>query len=653
LARKVLAGNRADASNPAPPYACKGCAKLKSPQAITPRPFAAETDDRGVYFRVWAPTRKAVDVVLVTPDGKETRRQQLAPEMGGFFSAHVADVAPGSLYVYRLDNDAKRYPDPASRFQPQGVHGPSQVIDPRRFRWTDAQWPGVVLKGQVLYELHIGTFTPEGTWLAAIEKLPHLRDVGVTLVEVMPVAAFPGKFGWGYDGVDWFAPTQLYGRPDDFRAFVNRAHELGLGVILDVVYNHFGPDGNYIGAFSPYFFSKKHTTEWGDAINFDGEHSGPVRDFVAMNAAHWIREYHLDGLRLDAVHSIVDDSDEHVVAMLTRAARAAAGSRSILVFAENERQQVQAVLPWKEGGHGIDSQWNDDFHHACRVVATGHAEAYYSDYSGSPQELISAVRLGYLYQGQWNARQGGYRGTPSRKLPAPQFVHFLQNHDQVANSARGLRTHLLTTPGRHRTLTALLLLGPQTPLLFMGQEFGASNPFYFFADHEPDLAALVRKGRGEFLSQFASIAGYESVCVLADPADGSTFEASKLNWAEAEQNQAAMALHRDLVRLRKNDDVFSRQDKSMIEGAVLAPEAFILRWFDDADDDRLAILNLGRGIDCYPLSEPLLAPPVDRQWKPLWSSEEPQYGGRGTPPFSPRYWHVAAHAAVVFRAVAV
>jgi maltooligosyltrehalose trehalohydrolase len=467
----------------------------------------------------------------------------------------------------------------------------------------------------------------------------------------MPVAAFPGKFNWGYDGAYWFAPSQLYGQPDDFRAFVNRAHELGIGVILDVVYNHFGPDGNYTAAFSPYFFSKKHTTEWGDAINFDGEQNGPVRDFVAANAAHWIREYHLDGLRLDAVHSMVDDSGEHIVATLTRAARAAAGNRSILVFAENERQVSHNLLPIDQGGHGVDAQWNDDFHHSCRVAATGRSEAYYSDYSGSPQELLSAIRLGYLYQGQWNARQGGARGTPSRKIAAPHFVHFLQNHDQVANSARGLRTHLLTSPGRHRALTALLLLGPQTPLLFMGQEFAASNPFYFFADHEPDLALLVSKGRREFLAQFPSIVGYEAACQLPNPTDPVTFATSKLNWDERGRNSAAVSLHRDLVLLRKQDNVFSRQDKSMVEGAVIGTETFALRWFDDAGDDRLVLVNLGRDFEWYPLAEPLSAPPLNRQWELLWSSEDPRYGGSGSPPFNSRYWRVAAHAANVFRAI--
>jgi maltooligosyltrehalose trehalohydrolase len=611
--------------------------------------FGAQVNDHGVTFRVWAPRRRAVAAIFVNAEGRELRRCPLVAESDGFFSAQVGDVRPDALYFYLLDEDRQRYPDPASRFQPQGVHGPSQVVDPSRFAWSDRDWPGVDLKGQILYEFHIGTFTPEGTWAAAIEKLPHLRDVGLTLIEVMPVAAFPGKFGWGYDGTYWFAPTRQYGTPDDFRAFVNHAHRLGIGVILDVVYNHFGPCGNYTAAFSPYFASSKHSTEWGDAMNFDGPHCGPIRDFVAENAAHWIREYHLDGLRLDAIQAVEDDSAEHIVAKLSCAAREAAGDRSIVIFAENERQEVRFVQSTVEGGCGIDGLWNDDFHHSCRVAATGNAEGYYSDYAGSPQELISAIRLGYLYQGQANARQRRRRGTISRTIAAPHFVHFLQNHDQVANSARSVRTHLLTSPGRHRALTALLLLGPQTPLLFMGQEFSASNPFHYFADHEPDLAALVRKGRREFMSQFPSMDDFEAMHELPDPAAPDTFAVSKLDWRECEQNVAAMNLHRDLICLRKQDPIFSRQDKSMIEGAVIGPEAMLLRWFDQGGDDRVAYFNLGRDLECPP-AESLLAPPPGRRWRLLWSSNDPRYGGRGTPDLHEAHWQVVGHSAIVLHA---
>ncbi|HVT27805.1 MAG TPA: alpha-amylase family glycosyl hydrolase, partial [Lacipirellulaceae bacterium] len=522
--------------------------------------------------------------------------------------------------------------------------------DHHRFAWNDNKWRGTELLGQIIYELHLGTFTPDGTWRAAAEKLTHLRDIGVTLVEIMPIAAFPGKFGWGYDGVCWYAPVQLYGTPDDARHFVDRAHAFGMGVILDVVYNHLGPSGNYTGVFSSYFSSAKHKTDWGDAINYDGPHSEPVRDFVADNAAYWIREFHFDGLRLDAVHSIVDDSPEHIVAKLSRAARAAAGQRSIVIFSEDDLNRGEQALPADEGGWGVDGVWSDDFHHACRVAATGHAEAYYHNFAGTPQELVSSIRHGYLYQGQWNARRHTYRGSPSWNITAPHFVHFLQNHDHVANSARALRTHSLTSPGRYRALTALLLLGPQTPLLFMGQEFAASNPFYFFADHEPELAKLVCRGRREFMSQFARFASFHGEFEPPDPTDDSAFLPCKLDWDEVQKNDHVMRLHRDLIRLRREDSTFSRQDNRAIDGSVIGHEAFLLRWFDKSDDDRLALFNLGCDIDWQPIAEPLIAPPSGRKWTLQWSSEEPCYGGLGTPGFDGKNWRIPGHAAVIFRA---
>ncbi len=607
-------------------------------------------DSTGTVFRVWAPEHERVELVLVDSADRELRRVVLSRDAEGYFSEHVAGALPGALYFYRIDDDPKKYPDPASNFQPRGAHGPSEVIDHRQFAWTDGNWPGVKMPGQIIYELHIGTFTAEGTWEAAIEKLPHLRDVGITLLQVMPVAAFPGKFGWGYDGVHWFAPTQLYGRPDDMRAFVDRAHALGMGVVLDQVYNHFGPSGNYATRFSKHYFTEKHHTEWGDAINFDGTRSRPVRDFVADNTAYWVREFHIDGLRLDAVQAILDDSAEHIIAQLTRTARKAAGNRSIVIYSEDELNRSDQVRPTSEGGWGTDGILNDDFHHSCRVAATGHAEAYYADYAGTPQELISAIRHGYLYQGQWNPRRARYRGRPSGDIAASHFVHFLQNHDQVANSAHGLRTHSLTTAGRHRALTALLLLAPQTPMLFMGQEFAASNPFYYFADHEPDLAKLVSAGRRAFMSQFPRLESFENNVELADPSAESTFQQSKLDWAEARQHSHVVQLHRDLIRLRQADPVFSRQDRSAVEGAVIGTEAFLLRFFGAQGDDRLVLFNLGRDLDWRPVAEPLLASPQGRRWETLWSSEEPCYGGWGTPRFDGKTWPIPGHAAVVFHA---
>ncbi len=388
----------------------------------------------GTHFRVWAPRRQRVAVVIEgEPD------ILLRTEEDGYFSGLVAVAQAGTLYHFRLDGASTLYPDPVSRCQPQGPHGPSQVIDPATFHWTDDGWRGPAREGQVIYELHLGTFTAEGTWQAAARQLPDLADVGITLIEVMPVADFPGRFGWGYDGVNLFAPCRLYGSPDDMRRFVDQAHALGLGVILDVVYNHFGPDGNYVREFSEHYFTDRHTTDWGEPINFDDPQSGPVREFYVANAGYWIDEFHLDGLRLDATQNIYDDSADHILAAIARRVRQAARGRRTYLVAENEPQQVRLVKPADRGGYGLDALWNDDFHHTALVALTGHNEAYYIDYLGSPQEFISSLKWGYLYQGQHYQWQGHGRGTPALAVPPSAFVHFLSNHDQVANSAHGLR----------------------------------------------------------------------------------------------------------------------------------------------------------------------------------------------------------------------
>jgi maltooligosyltrehalose trehalohydrolase len=599
-----------------------------------------------VHFRVWAPRATRVEVDL------GDRRVRLDPEHEGYHAALVPGVAAGARYTYRLDGDGP-YPDPASRFQPEGPHGPSEVIDPGRFPWTDAPWPGVPLEGQVLYEMHVGTFTSAGTWEAAARELAELARAGITVVEVLPVADFVGDFGWGYDGVDLYAPTRLYGRPDDFRAFVDRAHALGLGVILDVVYNHLGPDGNYLGRFASDYFSTRHRTDWGEAINFDGARSGPVREFFVANAGYWIDEFHLDGLRLDATQDVHDDSPEHVLTALARHARERAGRRTILLVAENEPQDVRLVRPVEAGGYGLDAIWNDDFHHSAMVALTGRAEAYYSDYAGTPQELISAVKRGHLYQGQRYEWQGEARGTPAWDIAPAAFVNFLQNHDQIANSLAGLRGHQLTSPGRYRALTALLLLAPATPMLFQGQEFAASRPFLFFADLPPELAKRVRAGRAEFLAQFPSLAAPESQAALPDPSDRLTFERSKLDLTERERHGAAYALHVDLLRLRREDPVFRTRGRGGVDGAIVGPEALALRFLDPDPraDDRLLCLNLGRDLTLAPVAEPLLAPPAGARWSLLWSSEAVRYGGAGAAELDPAAgWFLPGHAAVVFEA---
>jgi maltooligosyltrehalose trehalohydrolase len=600
-------------------------------------PIGAEIVSEGkVHFRVWAPAHKQVEVEI--ENGPTIALEQ---EAGGYFSG-MTRVAAGARY--RL---AGR-PDPASRFQPHGPHGPSQIVDPSTFVWTDEGWRGTGLEGQVLYEMHVGTFTREGTWEAAREELPELAASGISVIELMPIADFPGRFGWGYDGVGLFAPSWLYGEPDDLRRFVNEAHSVGVGVILDVVYNHLGPDGNYLREFSPDYFTSRYDNEWGDAINFDGPNSGPVREYFLTNAAYWIEEFHLDGLRLDATQQIFDASEEHILAAIARRVRKSANGRATLLVAENEPQHTRLVRPPEEGGYGIDALWNDDFHHSAVVSLTGRNEAYYTDHLGKPQEFVSAVKYGYLFQGQRYKWQGNRRGKPTWGLRPAQFVTFIQNHDQVANSGRGDRIDKQTSPGQLRAMTALLLLAPGTPMLFQGQEFASSAPFHYFADHKPELSKMIQEGRGKFLEQFRSLARPEVRCCFADPGNPSTFERCKLDFSERERHAPAYRLHQDLLRLRREDPVFRAQKRRGVDGAVLSSHAFVLRYFGDQGDDRLLLVNLGMDAHLDPAPEPLLAPPEGKRWEVLWSSEDPCYGGGGTfPPDSEENWRIPGHAAIV------
>jgi maltooligosyltrehalose trehalohydrolase len=576
----------------------------------------------------------------------KTTELEMRRESGGYFSLHVPNATAGMLYKFRLDSGV--FPDPASRFQPEGPFGPSQVVDPGKFGWTDRTWKGVPRDGQVIYEMHIGTFTRAGTWRAAMQELPELARIGITVLEVMPVADFPGRYGWGYDGVDLFAPTRLYGTPDDFRAFVNCAHELGLGVILDVVYNHIGPDGNFLKEFSPDYFTDRYANEWGEALNFDGENSRPVREFFISNAGYWIDEFHLDGLRLDATQQIFDSSPEHVLAEISRCVRRAGNGRSTYLVAENEEQNSTLIRSCEEGGCGMDAVWNDDLHHSAIVALTGKNEAYYSDFKGTPQEFISGMKWGYLFQGQWFTWQKKSRGKPALGAHPACFVNYLQNHDQVANSLRGDRVHQLASPGVYRALTALFLLGPGTPMLFQGQEFAASAPFLFFADHNPELAKLVKRGRKQFVDQFPSIAAPGSEGCYIDPKSELAFEKCKLDFSEREKHRHAYELHRDLLRLRKEDPVFSRPRPRGVDGAVLGPDCFVLRFFGQDNDDRLLVVNLGVDLMLVTLAEPLLAPVDNTIWKLAWSSEDPRYGGLGVAPMQTgQQWRIPGRAAAV------
>lgn len=598
----------------------------------------------GVLFRVWVPEARHVQLVLEGPE----REIDLSPEGSGFSSASVSEFGDGDRYRYRIDG-GDLIADPASRFQPAGPSGPSQVVDTARFPWTDSDWPGVTMPGQVIYEMHVGTFTKEGTYAAAQELLPELKRLGITVIEMMPAADFEGSFGWGYDGVLIYAPYERYGSPCELASFINAAHQEGLAVILDVVYNHIGPKTNVLPRFSPYYFSKTERTDWGPAINFDGNHSAPVRAFFRDNAAYWIADFHFDGLRVDATQNIHDRSKPHFLAEMVTAARKAAEPRKIIIIGENEPQQVIYLRPQTENGYGFDALWNDDFHHSAIVALTGQSEAYYSDHRGKPQEFISALKYGYLFQGQFYTWQKQSRGTPSLAVPKWALVNFLQNHDQVANSLWGLRIHELTTPGRLRAMTAVLLLGPATPMLFQGQEYASPTPFLFFANQGEEIVEQVQRGRRDFLRQWRSMQDPDVEKWLSEPSDRATFERSKLDYSDRNVRQSYYHLHADLLALRREDPVISTQGRYGIDGAVLGAECFAIRFFGAGNSTaRLLLVNLGVAMDLSPIPEPLLAAPNPAGWQILWSSENPKYGGSGVAQvIGENVWRIPGHAAVL------
>jgi len=601
-------------------------------------PIGAELVANGVEFRVWAP--KCRELALVLED-----RELAMHRDHGYFTVHVPHVGAGARYRFRLDGDRELCADPASRYQPEGPFGPSEVIDPAAYTWHDAGWPGITApERQVLYELHVGTFTPDGTWVAASEHLPFLAELGVTTIEMMPVNDFAGTRGWGYDGVSLFAPCRLYGAPADLRRFVDRAHGLGLAVIMDVVYNHIGPAGNSLFRYAPFRHEGGAPGEWGDALDY----SVPgVREFFSANAGYWIDEFHCDGLRLDATHAMRDDPQPRLLAEVVRRARSAAGTRHVFVVAENELQDASLLAPVEAGGCGIDALWNDDFEHACRVALTGATDGYFHDYGGTPQELVSAWKHGFLYQGQLFAWQHGARGTPTRGLSPARFVHYLENHDQIANTGLGDRLSVLAQPAAYRALLALVLLGPQLPMLFQGQETGSTRPWHYFVDHDRELARLVRAGRAEFCAQFARLGSREGQAALRDPAALATFTACVLDPAERRLDRPLALLHRDLLHVRRAHPAFTDQRPGTRDGAVLGERAACLRWWHEAGD-RLLLVNLGARFHEESLPEPLLAPPARAHWHVAWSSEDPRYGGCGTAEvFTTERLAIPAYAAVL------
>jgi len=492
-------------------------------------------------FRVWAPSAQTVTLRLINDQGQHDWPMQSS---GGYFSLQ-AFARPGDKYFYIVDQN-KPVPDPVSRLLPEGVHGPTEIVDPESFAWTDSAWRGLPLRDYVIYELHIGTFTPQGTFDAVIAKLPYLKKLGITVLEIMPVAAFPGERNWGYDGVSPYAVQASYGGSEGLKRLVDAAHAIGLAVILDVVYNHLGNEGNYLRLFGPYF-TDKHQTPWGEAINYDQPGCEGVRRYFAENALYWIREYHMDGLRLDAVQTIKDDSPRHILAEIKAdvAALASELDRQVCVIAETDENDAKMVRPAESGGYGLDAIWSDDFHHAIHAYFTGERKGYYQDF-GHPEQIARALTHGFVFQGEPFQFWGGLpRGTSSKDMPAAAHVICIQNHDQVGNRATGERLTALVPRGVRMLAAAFLLLASETPLLFMGQEYDEPNPFLFFTDYgDPALQQAVREGRKQEFKDF----DFEEV---PDPQDPATFERSKLNWQLTQGENPMLDWYTSLLALRK------------------------------------------------------------------------------------------------------
>ncbi len=555
---------------------------------MTMRFGAQVLDDGAVRLALWAPSVSTVEVAL--RHGRSLSYASLDRQADGFFRLTTDRLRAGDQYAYRIDGRAFDVPDPASRFQPRDVHGPSEVIDGHAFAWKDAAWQGRPWEEAVIYELHVGAFTPEGSFAAAQTRLAGLAELGITAVELMPVGDFPGRWNWGYDGVLPFAPDARYGRPEDLKRFVEAAHALGLMVFVDVVYNHFGPDGNYLSLYAPQFFTPRHKTPWGDAINFDGPHSAVVREFFISNALYWIREYHADGLRVDAAHAIVDESSCHILDELACAVRASTAGRHCHLVLENDRNEASYLRRGADGAaERYTAQWDDDVHHALHVLMTGESGGYYRDYAEQPARLLlRGLTEGFSYQGETSAyRAGAVRGERSAGLPPTAFVFFLQNHDQIGNRALGERIAVLADERAVRAATAMLLLAPSSPLLFMGEEWGCRQPFPFFCDFSGELAATVRAGRLREFAAFAQFRG-SGRAAIPDPLAEATFRSACLAWEEAQSPEGRdwRAFHHELLELRRAQ-VVPRLRKHRIvsrRGELLAPRALRAAWtFSDGE----------------------------------------------------------------------
>ena len=582
--------------------------------------LGAILDDGGTVFRVWAPAPRSVSLVLYD-EGHETIHPM--ERSGEYWTARVEGVAAGRRYRFQVDGTP--YPDPCSRFQPAGVHGPSEVIDPRAFRWDHDTFVPPDPADLVIYECHIGTLTVGGTFAAAIHELPRLKELGVTALELMPVAAFPGSRNWGYDGAALFAPSEAYGRPGYLRRLVDAAHATGLAVILDVVYNHFGPDGNYTGVYSPYYLTERHRTPWGGAINFAGEHSEAVRQFFIENLLHWVAEYHVDGFRLDATHVIFDESPVHILAEMRETLRPfARKGRDKYLFAESHENDVTYLRPVERGGYGMDGVWADDFHHVVRNILQPEREGYLASFEGTAEELARVITQGFLYEGQPDLVTAIPRGTKAREQPWRQFVYCIQNHDQVANRPFGERLHHRAARDEVMAATLLLLLLPQTPLLFQGQEFMASSPFLYFTDHNRELGRLVTEGRRAELSSFRAFSDPEVRELIPDPQAAESFLRSKLRLDESRYGlgQMAVAFHRELLSLRAGDPVLSAARRTRAPMEAVARDRAVLVRIEAPSGVRWIAVNFGAPV----------AFDIDADAELVLHSNMPRFGGAGPAP---------------------
>lgn len=588
-------------------------------------PFGASLlpGGNGVRFRLYAPSARHVAIDLETP---EPSRRDLVRAEFGFYEVDVAEAGPGTRYTFSIDG--LRAPDPAARYAPEGVHGPSVVIDPARYTWRSDTWRGRPWPETIFYEIHIGTFTPEGTFDAAARHLPDLAALGITALELMPLAEAPGARNWGYDGVLLYAPSHNYGTPDDLRAFVDRAHELGIAVYLDVVYNHFGPEGNYLHAYAPEFYTERHQTPWGAAIDVEHRDRTHVRAFFIANAQYWLREFHLDGLRLDAVHAIYDGADRTFLRELAAAVHAGS-DRSAYLVVENEDNESGLLET------GFRAQWNDDAHHAAHVLVTGQRDGYYSDYAIDPlRQFGRTITAGFAYQGEPSAYRGGVpRGGPSAHLPLVAFVNFVQNHDQVGNRAFGERIASLAPAPAVRAIVAAMLLAPPIPMLFMGEEWAATTPFLYFCDFEPDLARAVTAGRR---AEFASFAGFASEGErdgIPDPADAATFARSTLRWEErtTPPHAAWLAFYRELLHLRTREIVPRIGNVSGRESTYETVGAACLRATWRLDDDTVLRLEANFG----EVPAPDFSPTPNGAL--LYCTHAADYAGGIAPPWSVRW----------------